>query len=142
MEALWNYFYWQTLTTNPLDDVGHVLRLSVIVNECSPYQTNPTPATLDECNEFLGPAQPGVTTPDPTEGSAATAATAATTASTREGSTAPAPSLQELLPGFPAQPEPEPQPQAQAGPAPLDQPSESAPPPSAGEGLLDFLLSE
>jgi hypothetical protein len=81
-----------------------------------------------------------VTTPDPTEGSAATAATAATAASTREGSTAPAPSLQELLPGFPAQPEP--QPQAQAGPAPQDQPSEPAPPPSAGEGLLDFLLSE
>jgi virulence factor Mce-like protein len=77
MEALWNYFYWQTLTTNSLDDVGHVLRLSVIVNECSPYQTNPSPATLEECNEFLGPTQPGVTTPDPTDSAEAASATVA-----------------------------------------------------------------
>ncbi len=76
MEALWNYFYWQTLTTNALDDVGHVLRLSVLVNECSPYQTNPSPALLEECNEFLGPTQPGVTTPDPTETSEAASAPA------------------------------------------------------------------
>jgi phospholipid/cholesterol/gamma-HCH transport system substrate-binding protein len=83
MEALWNYFYWQTLTTNALDDVGHVLRLSVIVNECSPYSTNPSPALLEECNEFLGPTQPGVTTPDPTETSEAASATASTTARRR-----------------------------------------------------------
>jgi virulence factor Mce-like protein len=74
MEAVWNYFFWQTLSINALDDVGHVLRLSVIVNECSPYQTDPSDATLAECNSFLGPTQPGVTTPDPTEGSAAAAA--------------------------------------------------------------------
>jgi hypothetical protein len=80
MEALWNFFYWQTLSTNPLDDVGHVLRLTVIINECSPYTVNPSQELLDECNEFLGPTQPGVTTPDPTEGSAA-ATTAATPAS-------------------------------------------------------------
>ena len=30
MEAIWNYFYWQALGTNALDDVGHVLRLGVI----------------------------------------------------------------------------------------------------------------
>ncbi|MGH2714205.1 MAG: MlaD family protein, partial [Thermoleophilaceae bacterium] len=96
MEALWNYFYWQTLTTNPLDDVGHVLRLSVLVNECSPYQTNPSEATLDECRGFLGPTQPGVTTPDPTEGSGAAAASASASASAparsrRTGSTGSAP---------------------------------------------------
>ena len=28
MEAIWNYFYWQTLSTNALDDIGHVLRLA------------------------------------------------------------------------------------------------------------------
>jgi virulence factor Mce-like protein len=145
MEALWNYFYWQALTTNPLDDVGHVLRLSVIVNECSAYQTNPTPATLEECNGFLGPTQPGVTTPDPTDTSEAAAA-----ASAGEASTASAPSLQQLLPGFLRQPEPQtqaqpqplPQPQPQAAPTPPEQPPAPAPPPSADEGLLDFLLSE
>ncbi len=67
MEAIWNYFHWQALSTNALDDVGKVLRLSVMVNECSPYTTNPSPELLAECNEFLGPTQPGVTTPDPTE---------------------------------------------------------------------------
>jgi virulence factor Mce-like protein len=71
MEALWNYFYWQALSTNALDDVGHVLRLSVIVNQCSAYATNPSPALLEDCNGFLGPTQPGVTTPDPTERAAA-----------------------------------------------------------------------
>jgi virulence factor Mce-like protein len=141
MEALWNYFYWQTLTTNALDDVGHVLRLSVIVNECSPYQTNPTPATLDECNGFLGPTQPGVTTPDPTEGSAATAASTGTprASARREASGGGSPpQLQDLLSGLVAPP------QAPATPAPAPQtPSPApAPPPSGAEGLLDFLLSE
>jgi virulence factor Mce-like protein len=74
MEAIWNYFFWQTLSINSMDDVGHVLRLSVIVNECSPYQTDPPDALLEECNSFLGPTQPGVTTPDPTESSTAAAA--------------------------------------------------------------------
>jgi ABC-type transporter Mla subunit MlaD len=74
MEALWNFFYWQTLSTNALDDIGHVLRLTVIINECSPYTVKPSQELLDECNQFLGPTQPGVTTPDPTEGSAAAAA--------------------------------------------------------------------
>jgi ABC-type transporter Mla subunit MlaD len=74
MEAIWNYFFWQALTTNPLDDIGKVLRLSIVVNECSPYTTNPSDELLEECNQFLGPTQPGVTTPDPTEGGAAAAA--------------------------------------------------------------------
>jgi ABC-type transporter Mla subunit MlaD len=74
MEAIWNYFYWQALTTNPLDDIGHVLRLSIVVNECSPYQVKPSEELLERCNQFLGPTQPGVTTPDPTEGGASAAA--------------------------------------------------------------------
>jgi hypothetical protein len=74
MEAIWNFFYWQTLSTNALDDVGHVLRLTAIINECSPYTVRPSPEVIEECNQFLGPTQPGVTTPDPTEGSTAAAA--------------------------------------------------------------------
>ena len=74
MEAIWNYFYWQALTTNPLDDIGHVLRLSIIVNECSAYQVKPSEDLLERCNQFMGPTQPGVTTPDPTEGGASDAA--------------------------------------------------------------------
>jgi ABC-type transporter Mla subunit MlaD len=78
MEAIWNYFYWQALTTNPLDDIGHVLRLSIVVNECSPYQVNPSDGLLERCNQFMGPTQPGVTTPDPTESGASNAAAAPT----------------------------------------------------------------
>ena len=37
MEAIWNYFYWQALSTNALDDMGHILRLNVLVNDCSGY---------------------------------------------------------------------------------------------------------
>jgi phospholipid/cholesterol/gamma-HCH transport system substrate-binding protein len=76
MEAIWNFFYWQTLSTNALDDVGHVLRLTALVNQCSGYEVKPTEEHIASCNQFLGPTQPGVTTPDPTEGSTSAAAAA------------------------------------------------------------------
>ncbi|HEX6582725.1 MAG TPA: MlaD family protein [Thermoleophilaceae bacterium] len=86
MEAIWNFFYWQTLSTNALDDVGHVLRLTALVNECSTYQVKPDKATIEKCNQFLGPTQPGVTTPDPTRSSAAaTTAPAASPAAPAPG---------------------------------------------------------
>jgi phospholipid/cholesterol/gamma-HCH transport system substrate-binding protein len=92
MEAVWNYFYWQALSTNALDDIGHVLRLSIIVDpSCGSYQVKPDRAVLERCNQFLGPTQPGVTTPDPTRrGTAAASApapsapTASTTKSTAD----------------------------------------------------------
>jgi phospholipid/cholesterol/gamma-HCH transport system substrate-binding protein len=71
MESIWNYFFWQTLSTNALDDIGHVLRLGIVVNECTPYQAKPSKGLLDHCNQFLGPTQPGVTTADPTRSGAA-----------------------------------------------------------------------
>jgi virulence factor Mce-like protein len=74
MEAIWNYFYWQTLSTNALDDVGHVLRLGIVVNPvCGSYQVKPSRDVIDRCNQFLGPDQPGVTGPDPTRTRAAAA---------------------------------------------------------------------
>jgi virulence factor Mce-like protein len=77
MEAIWNFFYWQTLSTNAFDDVGHVLRLTALVNECSPYEVKPSKEKQAKCNQSLGPTQPGVSTPDPTRTSSA-AATPAT----------------------------------------------------------------
>ncbi len=71
MESIWNFFYWQTLSTNALDNLGHVLRLGIVVAPCSTYMTQASDEILDDCNQFLGPTQPGVTTPDPTEGAAA-----------------------------------------------------------------------
>ena len=81
MEALWNFFFWQTLSTNPLDDLGHVLRLSIVVNPvCGSYQVKPSPQVIAQCNQFLGPAQPGVTTSDPTRSGATSAGTSDTNA--------------------------------------------------------------
>jgi phospholipid/cholesterol/gamma-HCH transport system substrate-binding protein len=134
MEAIWNYFYWQALSSNALDDIGHVLRLSIVVNQCSSYQVKPSKALLDKCNQFLGPTQPGVTTPDPTR-TAGTASTAASRApapgspaagSPAAGSPA-APGIPSVLPGgSPASPK--------AGPAPVGQ--------GDIQSALDFLLGQ
>jgi hypothetical protein len=69
MEAIWNYFYWQAISTNALDDTGHVLRLTALVNPCSAYQVKRTghESLFDDCNQWLGPYQPGINAPDPTE---------------------------------------------------------------------------
>jgi virulence factor Mce-like protein len=76
MEAIWNYFYWQALSTNSLDSIGHVLRLNITLG-CGTvqYLNNPTAANKKCGNQWLGPTQPGITTPDPTRN-----ATASTTA--------------------------------------------------------------
>jgi ABC-type transporter Mla subunit MlaD len=68
MEAFWNYYYWQTLATNGFDPVGHILRISATIDlaACSTYQKTIT-AETKRCNRWLGPYQPGVNAPDPTE---------------------------------------------------------------------------
>jgi ABC-type transporter Mla subunit MlaD len=69
-ESLLNYTFWQSLALNPFDQVGHLLRVALVVNSCSPWQTGPVDdsnkALFAGCNSWLGPNQPGVTTPDPT----------------------------------------------------------------------------
>jgi ABC-type transporter Mla subunit MlaD len=84
MEAVWNYFFWQALTTNALDDIGHVLRVAITVapGGCSEYFfTRPDEPeereTFDECNQWLGPYQPGINAPDPTERTSGSPAVAA-----------------------------------------------------------------
>ena len=119
MEAIWNFFFWQTLSTNALDDIGHVLRLGIVVNQCSTYQVKPSPALLDRCAQFLGPTQPGVTTPDPTRTGAAPASAAppaAPASSTPPASSAP-PTSPATAPG-------------------------QAPTKSTTESALDFLLGK
>jgi virulence factor Mce-like protein len=75
MEALLNYFFWQTLAINGFDQISHVLRfVAILDHECSPYTAQPTPEQLERCTSWLGPYQPGVNAPDPTEGGAGRAA--------------------------------------------------------------------
>jgi len=74
LEAIWNYAFWQTLSVNMFDGTSHIVRLGLQLDEdCSQFQNNPSQAVIDRCNQWLGPDQPGVTTPDPTAGGAAAA---------------------------------------------------------------------
>jgi ABC-type transporter Mla subunit MlaD len=71
MESVWNYVYWQTLAINEFDSVSHFLRVLLVVgSECAPY-ANADQAKDKErqehCNSWLGPYQPGINAPDPTE---------------------------------------------------------------------------
>jgi ABC-type transporter Mla subunit MlaD len=70
-ESIFNYGYWQTLALNPYDQLSHLLRVALFVNSCSPWQTGPVNDSnkdlFAKCNSWLGPTQPGVTTPDPTD---------------------------------------------------------------------------
>lgn len=80
LEAFWNYFFWQSLSINGFDTVGHILRgAPILVEDCAPYE-NSTPLydpslteKFDKCNQYLGPNQPGVYQPDFTVGPQATA---------------------------------------------------------------------
>ena len=68
MEALLNYFYWQTLGINAFDQVGHVLRIALLAGgDCAPYSSDPDEDLIKKCNSWLGPNQPGITTDDPTD---------------------------------------------------------------------------
>jgi virulence factor Mce-like protein len=71
MEAVWNYFFWQTLSINMLDDDAHMLRASLTaVPECMEFRNEPPKGpqdqkTFERCNSYLGPNQPGIFSPDP-----------------------------------------------------------------------------
>ena len=67
MEAIWNYFFWQTLSINMLDDIAHMLRASLTADpQCMQFTNHkPDQATIDKCNSYLGPNQPGILSPDP-----------------------------------------------------------------------------
>ena len=73
-EGIWNYIYYQTLGINQFDDISHLLRIILIQNQCSAYNSNPSPAQYQACGPNIGPYQPGVTHPDPTDGPALEAA--------------------------------------------------------------------
>jgi hypothetical protein len=84
MESLMNYFYWQTLSINEFDSVGHVLRTLLIESDCGAYRMNATAAERKQCSSYLGPYQPGVNAPDPTAGGAQPSTAKATKASSGE----------------------------------------------------------
>jgi ABC-type transporter Mla subunit MlaD len=88
-ESLLNYTYWQTLALNPYDQLGHLLRVVLFIGPCSAFETGPVKDSnkdvFAKCNSWLGPNQPGVTTPDPTDNQYAPI-TASTTKKGKKGS--------------------------------------------------------
>ena len=63
-ESLVNYFFWQTMTTNGFDAIGHQLRVGATVSKCSPYRNAPpTDADSEQLFKRLqlvaGPAPAG-----------------------------------------------------------------------------------
>jgi ABC-type transporter Mla subunit MlaD len=78
MEAIVDYLFWQSLSINLLDSTSHMVRLGLQISpDCSNYE-NRRPgndpalqAKWAKCNSWLGPDQPGITTPDPTANTAA-----------------------------------------------------------------------
>jgi virulence factor Mce-like protein len=106
LEAVANYIFWQTLSINRFDSIGHALMIAPFVNECSAYQTGPIDDSnrglFERCNQWLGPYQPGVNAPDPTEGGVA--ATARARARDREPGRRPRGRLQPGEPEAPALP--------------------------------------
>ncbi|MEA2472547.1 MAG: hypothetical protein QOE06_462 [Thermoleophilaceae bacterium] len=77
MESLLNYLYWQTLAINQFDEISHVLRTANFITGCTTVQNDlrgpemggtEAQATLREtCKSYLGPYQPGILHPDPTD---------------------------------------------------------------------------
>ena len=80
MEALWNYFFWQSLSINGFDQYSHMLRISITESKCGELHTefdfsNPKDRQdFEDCSQWLGPNLPGITTPDFTEGATTAAA--------------------------------------------------------------------
>lgn len=147
LEAILQYPFDQSLAINIFDTRGYILKLSALINECTSYteaeEAREDAERTSRCNSFLGPNQPGVTTPDPTAGG--------TTRRSTSGKRAPAagrPSPESTQPR-------DEQPGAQNGDAAPQQPPllpdllEDLPDllpdvkpgkPAPNTGLLDFLL--
>lgn len=106
-ESILNYVFWQTLALNPYDQLSHLLRVTLFANSCSAFETGPvTDSNKDlfsKCNSWLGPYQPGVTAPDPTDNTYASNSASSTQAKqkkTKNGkAVAGAPEATKPLPG-------------------------------------------
>jgi len=74
-EAFLSYVFDQMMAINVFDENGHILKVNLSATECSNFQNadslrrqeKQTPGFLKRCGAFLGPNQPGVTTPDPSD---------------------------------------------------------------------------
>lgn len=64
LEAFLQYAFVQSQALNIFDSKGYLLKISLLVNECTPYTNAQTAiedtAHTDKCKQWLGPNQPGI----------------------------------------------------------------------------------
>ncbi len=86
-QALLRYVFSQSLTNNAFDELGYMVRAAAHTDKCAPYADAKVAKDpgMAECRAWLGPNQPGVTTPDPSG-----AGSAAAPSARRKGRRAPA----------------------------------------------------
>ena len=87
LEALLNYVFYQATSTTLFDANNHLLNIDLLASlTCSPYPDpqvvaaaakNPGSNPISACRSWLGPSQPGITTPDPTATASSTPRSAA-----------------------------------------------------------------
>jgi ABC-type transporter Mla subunit MlaD len=69
-QALLQYVLTQSVQTNAFDQMGHLSRVSLVQSRCGPLVNakdyKDREGELARCRSWLGPNQPGITTPDPT----------------------------------------------------------------------------
>jgi virulence factor Mce-like protein len=99
LEAVLQYFYVQSQAINIFDDKGYILKLNLLVNECSSYTTGSAaladPGRTKRCSAALGPG--GKIEPDPPATGTSGGSSTGSGAPTLPG----APSL-PAVPGVPA----------------------------------------
>ena len=65
LEALLQYFFTQSQAINIFDSKSYLLKLGLLINECSQFTNAKTAIEdskrTDDCKQWLGPNQPGVT---------------------------------------------------------------------------------
>jgi phospholipid/cholesterol/gamma-HCH transport system substrate-binding protein len=74
-EAVLSYIFDQMMAINVFDENGYILKVNLSASECSNYQNadsvkrheKESPGFISRCLAALGPNQPGVTTPDPSD---------------------------------------------------------------------------
>ena len=152
LEAILRYVFTQSQATNLVGANGHLLKVSVFLdNLCAAYAD----ATLakekqrDRCAAILGPNRPGITSPDPTAGPDAPAPRGKTKAAGKDDRPGSAP---PPAPGAPTAPEADAPAPPQGGKTPggpvgellddvlPDVVPDPPPLPQGAEGLLDFLM--
>jgi phospholipid/cholesterol/gamma-HCH transport system substrate-binding protein len=131
LEAFLQYAFVQSQAINIFDSKGYLLKLSLLLNECSQYTNAATArddsARTQRCKQWLGPNQPGINTGVVTR----TPPTRLKKRAPERASEAPAPAPPPAAPAQPAAPAPAP------GRAPIPAPAKPLIDP---KGLLDKIL--